>query len=155
MKTKIILSLFALLSISGAFTEGCEDEELKADYITVNVTVEARVLEGDLNSPAYCSAICKNRSIKVFVQKDQGEFQEELGVTDDACTFNPSKTFSFKLYNQQRIDAKVYVENVPPDYEHFFGWNQLSWSEVAREKEMGETYYWTTYVDAHLKLKAD
>ena len=153
MKTKIILSLFALLSISGAFTEGCEDEELSLNYINVVVTVEARVLEGDLNTPAECSAICKNRAIKVFVQKDQGEFQEELGVTDDDCKFSPSRTFSFQLYKEQRIDAKVYVETVPPDYEHIAGSQRLEWSQVTRYKEMGETYYWTTYVDAHLKLK--
>ncbi len=155
MKTKIILSLFALLSISGAFSEGCEDEELSLNYINVTVTVVARVVEGDLNTPEECTAICKGRAVKVFVQKDQGEFQEELGVTDDACTFNPTRTFSFQLYKEQRIDAKVYAENVPPGYEHIVGSQRLLWSEVTRHKQMGETYYWTVYVDAHLKLKPD
>ncbi|MBT8379112.1 MAG: hypothetical protein KJN64_07770 [Ignavibacteria bacterium] len=151
MKTKIILSVLCLLFISGAFTEGCEEEDLSPNYINVNVTVVARVVEGDLNSPEECTAICKNRAIKVFVQKAQGEFQEEIGVTDDACTFNPTRTFSFQLYKEQRIDAKVYVENVPPGYEHIAGSQRLEWSEVTRYKEMGETYFWTTYVDAHLK----
>ena len=45
MKTKIILSLLGLLFISGAFTEGCEEEEEpKPDYITVNVNVSGNHL---------------------------------------------------------------------------------------------------------------
>ncbi|NNL22023.1 MAG: hypothetical protein HKO83_11955, partial [Ignavibacteriaceae bacterium] len=38
MKNKIILTLLGLLMIAGGFEEGCEDEEPKPDYITVNVT---------------------------------------------------------------------------------------------------------------------
>ncbi len=41
MKTKIIISLLGLLFISGAFTEGCEEEEEpKPDYITVTVKAD-------------------------------------------------------------------------------------------------------------------
>ncbi len=56
MKTKIILSLLGLLFISGAFGEGCEEEEEpKPDYITVNVTVSGDLYAKDvISSILYC-----------------------------------------------------------------------------------------------------
>ena len=45
MKTKIILSLLGLLFISGAFTEGCDEEKPKPDYITINITIQGWVNE--------------------------------------------------------------------------------------------------------------
>ena len=47
MKNKIILSLLGFFMIAGGFDEGCEEEEPKPDYITVNITLQGWLNEAD------------------------------------------------------------------------------------------------------------
>ena len=143
MKTKIILSLMGLLFISGAFGEGCEDEEPKADYIKVYVKVDGWVVETDsLNAPTHnCTALCKSFQVKIKIQKDQGEMVEQIKVTDEDCTFLGSEA-EFKLYREQPIEVWVRSHNDIPGYIEHGTYDKLTWAQVDKYHDLGDTYEW-------------
>ena len=76
MKTRIIISILALLFIAGDFVDGCDEEspEPDADYINVFVTVKGyyQVIP-NLDVPlslAECKEITKNFQVLIEVYKD-------------------------------------------------------------------------------------
>jgi len=143
MKTKIILSLLGLLFISGDFIGGCDEEEPKADYITVNITIQGWVNEIDsLNAPpnsTSCTEVCKNHQVKVKIQKAQGETFEEFKVTNDACSFN-STGASFKLYREQPIEMWASSKNDIPGYTEYGAYRIITWYAVYPAYDFGDTY---------------
>jgi len=144
VKTKIILSLLSLLLISGAFTEGCEDEEEpKPGYITVNITIQGWINQADsLNAPSgtwECSEVCKNHQVNIKIHKAQGETFEEIKVTNAQCSFN-STGASFKLYREQPIEMWASSKNDIPGYSEYGAYRIITWDEVYPAYDFGETY---------------
>jgi hypothetical protein len=142
MKAKIIISLVGLLVISGAFLGGCDEEEPKPDYITVNITIQGWLNQADsLNAPSVtweCSEVCKNHQVKIKMQKDQGETFEEIKVTNAQCSF--SSTASFKLYRQQPIEMWASSKNDIPGYSEYGAYKRITWDEVYPVYDFGDTY---------------
>jgi hypothetical protein len=142
MKTKIIIPLLALLFIAGDFIGGCEEEEQKPDYISVNINLQGWLNQADsLNAPPQtweCSEVCKSHQVKVKIQKDQGEFVEEIKVTNDQCSFNLSA--SFQLYREQPIEMWARSNNDIPGYSEYGGYRILTWNDVYPAYDFGDTY---------------
>ena len=147
MKTKIILSLLGLLFISGAFGEGCEYEEPKADYITVNVTTKGGLWTKEVGQPSYeCNDWVRNVVVRIDVIKAGGERFNLYSTTDSACKFS-TETVSFKLYREQPIEVQAYTESHPNEHTLQRGVDYLSWDEVYPLYDFGETYDWNPDVD--------
>ena len=87
MKTKIILSLLGLLFISGAFTEGCEEEEEpKPDYITVYVSVSGDYITKDVtNNVEFCDSVTQNKQVRIDFYKDSSLKYSLDRNTDSDC----------------------------------------------------------------------
>ena len=138
MKTKIIISLLGLLIIAGAFDEGCEEEEPKPDYITVNVTADRTVLNfGD------CIDWLEGLTVRIDIVKAGGETFTFERATDQNCRF-AVPSVSFKLYREQPIVATARVQGGIQGYEFIPAKETLSWSDVYPGKDFGETYAWET-----------
>ena len=147
MKTKIIISLLGLFFISGAFGDGCEEEEEpKPDYITVNVKTEGELLTEDTNSHIRaCSDHTRGKTVRVDVIKAGGEQFNFYNVTDSNCKFT-SETATFKLYREQPIEIIAYAEEVPGVFTQVRGVDYLSWDEVYPQYDFGDTYNYTSLV---------
>ena len=148
MKTKIILSLMGLLFISGAFGEGCEEEEEpKPDYIIVNVTTKGHLYHRLAGSPAYsCGDWTRNEAVRIDVIKAGGERFNLYSTTNFNCEF-ATETVSFKLYREQPIEVQAYTESVPNEHTLQRGIDYLSWDEVYPTKDFGETYNYAPEVN--------
>ena len=147
MKTKIIISLLGLLCISGAFTEGFEEEKPKPDYITVNVTTKGIAYIKETKNPiVVCTDWTQGIAIRVDVIKAGGEQFNYFPVTNStSCRFT-SETATFKLYREQPIEIIAYAEVVPPGFTEIRGVDYLSWDEVYPMKDFGDTYDYTSEV---------
>ena len=153
MKTKIIISLLGLLFISGAFGDGCkEEEEPKPDYIEVRVSAQGSVLEKDSLNPTLsgrCIELGKSFQVNIKFVKAGGETFEETKVTNETCNFS-SSTASFNLYREQPIQAYVKSENDIPGYNEHGSTQTLAWDEVYPHKDFGEIFYWFVFADVIL-----
>lgn len=148
MKTKAIISILGLLFISGAFTEGCEEEEEpKPDYITVTVKAAGNILLKDNTTDSLsCDSRITSNPIRVDIIKDQGEtttFFVTLG--SENCYFETGIA-TFKLYREQPIEVKAYTEIVPPGFTQIRASDYLSWDEVYPGKDFGDTYAWEPWL---------
>jgi len=148
MKTKIIISFLGLLFISGAFTEGCDEEEPKPDFITVVVKVSGLLNYRNLNTSTIgCDSLGINVPMKVVITKDGGDhFVLFLTTGPGSCYYN-SEQVSFKLYKEQPIEVDVSTEYVPAGYTQSEGYSLLEWEDVYPGKDFGETYSWQPTVD--------
>ncbi|NNG26465.1 MAG: hypothetical protein HKM87_03000 [Ignavibacteriaceae bacterium] len=147
MKTKIILSLLSLLLISGAFTEGCEEEEPKPDYITVNVTAAGNMLLKDnTTGELSCDSRITSIPVRVDMIKAGGEtftFYATLGPENCYIEAGPA---TFKLYREQPIEVIAYTETVLPGFTQIRASEFLSWDEVYPGKDFGETFAWEAWL---------
>lgn len=147
MKTKIIISFLSLLLIAGAFGDGCEEEEPKPDYITVNVTTEGKFrLQLVGQTATFCYHEMYGKTIRVDVIKDGGERFNLFTQTDNSCNFSTSAV-SFKLYREQPIEIITYLEQVDSGYTQVRGVDYLSWDAVFPQHDFGETYNYNSSVN--------
>lgn len=148
MNTKITISLLGLLLIAGAFGEGCEEEEPKPDYITVNVTIKGGVyVKHTGNEILVCTALHQGITIRVDVIKAGGERFNYFPITNAmSCKFETG-TATFKLYREQPIEIIAYVEEVESGYTQVRGVDFLSWDEVYPSHDFGDTYNYTSNVN--------
>lgn len=137
--------------IAGAFSEGCNEEEPKPDYINVNVQVEGYVHEKDsLNATLHsCTALCENFQVEIEIVKAGGETFKETQVTDDNCRFT-SNVARFDLYREQPIRVHVYSKNNIPGYLEHGVFQELTWDEVYPATDFGELYIWYPYTQVFL-----
>ena len=144
MKTKLIISLLGLLFISGAFTEGCdEEEEPKPDYITVVVKVSGLLNYRNLNTNTTgCDSLEINVPMRVVITKDGGENFILFPTTGPGSCYYTSEQVSFKLYREQPIEVDASTEYVPAGYTQSEGYSLLGWEDVYPGKDFGETYSW-------------
>ncbi|MGB5288855.1 MAG: hypothetical protein WBQ32_08110 [Ignavibacteriaceae bacterium] len=140
MKTKLFISVISLLLIAGDFLGGCEEEEPKPDYITVNVSTTGSVEYGGV-----CLDWLEGLTIQIDIIKDGGETVTYFRVTDLNCNFE-TPTVSFKLYRGQPIVASAFVQGGIQGYEFTPVVNALNWSDVYPLKDFGETYTWETFL---------
>ena len=147
MKTKIIISVLALLMVAGSFGDGCEGEEPKPDYITVNVTTEGVFRFRLIGSPIVtCGSDIYGETVRVDVIKAGGErFNLFTTIQPNGCRFNTSAV-SFKLYREQPIEVIAYLEFVDSGYTQVRGQDLLSWDEVYPGTDFGETFNYTANV---------
>lgn len=151
MKTKIIISLLALLFIAGDFVGGYdEEEEPKPDYINVTVKTNGNLLlkdntTGDLD----CDNRINTDMLRVDVTKAGGEqFNFFPSLSFPNCYFETGVA-TFKLYREQPIEVMAYSDQVPAGYTQIKGVEILTWDEVYPEKDFGETYNWEPHVTAY------
>ena len=143
MKTKIILSLLGALFISGAFTEGCEEEEPKPDYIKVVVKVSSTLNTRNLNiNLTSCDSINLNVPMKVVITKAGGENFVLFPSTGSEFCYFDTEPVSFNLYREQPIEVEISSEYVPAGYTQSEGYSLLEWEDVYPAKDFGETYTW-------------
>ena len=149
MKTKIIISLLGLFFISGAFGDGCEEEEEpKPDYITVNVSTIGYLYTKQVGfAELTCDlSLVPSKTIKIEIIKAGGErFDFYSQVGDLLCQFG-TNAVSFKLYREQPIEITAYAEQVPGGYTQVRGVDYLSWDEVYPQNDFGDTYDYTSEV---------
>ncbi len=127
MKTKIIISLFGLLCISGDFVGSCDEKiEPKPNYFFVNVITKGSLL---FISPGGVVGTCTNKtmgvSIRVDVTETGGEQNSFLLQTGDYCEFT-TEAVTIKLYRDQQIQITAYAEQVPGGYTQVRGIDYLS-----------------------------
>ena len=147
MKSKIFISVLGLLLMGGAFGDGCDEEEPKPDFVTVNVKAEGRFLlrlEGQ--EPTLCSNDMYGKTIRVDMIKAGGERFNLFVQTEVHCYFQ-TEFKSFKLYREQPIEIVAYLEQVDSGYTQIRGVDYLSWDEVYPKHDFGETYDYTSYVE--------
>jgi hypothetical protein len=146
MMRKIVLSLLGFLMIAGGFNEGCEEEEPKPDYITVNVTTKGIVRSKKVGSSILmCYQPLQSLTVRVDVIKAGGERFNLFAETGMDCDFQ-TESVSFKLYREQPIEIKAYSEQVPGGVTQVEGTDYLSWDEVYPQFDFGETYNYTSDV---------
>lgn len=128
--------LFISLCLSG-----CEEFEIKPDYITVICQVQGSAYlldENDNILPEKPIGLL----IRIDVIKDGGEnyvFQEavnEWGLVGGYCTFN--------LYREQGIEAIANVQGSYNDYYPLLPTQSktLTWEQVNAVADFGESYSW-------------
>jgi len=147
MKTKIILSLLGLLFISGAFTEGCDEEKPKPDYITVNVIAEGNILLKDNTTDSLsCDNRITNITVRVDVIKAGGEQVNFFVILGQGSCYFKTGTATFKLYREQPIEVIAYTEAVLPGFTQIKAVAYLSWDDVYPGKDFGSTYTWEPFM---------
>jgi len=151
MKTKIIISFLGLLLIAGAFTEGCEEEEPKPDFIKVLVSVDGTLWRKQVGTgDRYCDSLCYNVPIKVVITKDGGEnfiLYPTTPATD--CYYQTDRFVSFNLYRDQPIEVEVSTQFVHEGHTLSEGYKLLEWSDVYPANDFGEEYSWNPYVEVY------
>jgi len=151
MKTKIIISLLSLFFISGAFGDGCEEEEEpKPDYINVTVkTYGNLLLKNNTTGELDCDSRINTATLRVDVTKAGGEhINFFLSISETNCFFE-TDVATFKLYREQPIEVMAYSEQVPGGFTQIRGAEILTWNEVYRWKDFGETYNWEPHITAY------
>jgi hypothetical protein len=154
MKSRIIISILALLFIAGDFVDGCDEEstEPKPDYIYVTVAATGYVQEKesiDDPSSGECSELCKNFQAVIEVYKDGALKSENIAVTNLNCQCFPSLV-TIKLYKEQPIWVKIKSKNDIPGFLEYGGKATLDWERVYSVCDFGETYAY--YPDVTLYL---
>ena len=140
MKTKITISLLALIFIAGDFIGGCEEEELEPDYITVNVSTI-----GEVHYDNLCIDWLEGLTVRIDIVKAGGETFTFERVTNKFCGFEVP-TVSFKLYREQPIEAKANVQGGIQGYEFVPAIKTLNWLDVYPMTDFGETYSWEVFL---------
>jgi hypothetical protein len=150
MKTKIIISLLGLFFISGAFGDGCEEEEPKPDYINVTVKTNGNLFLKDNSTGEFdCDSRINVTMLRVDVTKAGGEQINFFpSISFPNCYFETGVA-TFKLYREQPIEVMAYSEQVPGGYTQIRGVEILTWDEVYPGKDFGETYNWESHVTAY------
>ncbi len=150
MKTKIIISLLALLFIAGDFIGGCEEEEPKPEYINVTVKANGNLfLKDNTTGELDCDSRINITMLRVDVTKAGGEhFNFFPSISFPSCYFETGVA-TFKLYREQPIEVMAYSEQVPGGYTQIRGVEILTWDEVYPGKDFGETYNWEPRVTAY------
>ena len=143
MKTKIIISLLALIFISGDFIGGCEEEEPNRGYITVIVNVSGAVYEkNEPGKPGVCiTSLMAGLTVRIDIDKTGGERVTYNKVTDENCRYEAGKTF-FKLYREQSINVVVKLQGGITGYTSDSGMATLNWADVYPSVDFGEAYNW-------------
>ena len=141
MKAKIIISLLALLFISGDFVGSCDEEiEPKPDYFFVNVKTKGFLLyENTAGIVGDCIEMTKDVPIRVDIIEASGKQSSFLIQTGDHCDFT-TEAVTIKLYRDQQIQITAYAEHVPGGYAQVRGIDYLSWIEVDSVIDFGDTY---------------
>ena len=125
MKSKILISFLGLLLMGGAFGDGCDEEEPKPDFITVNVTVEGSFLtQAEGQDLKLCTNDEYNRTVRVDIIKAGGERFNLFVQTEVHCVFQ-TEFKSFKLYREQPIEIVAYLEQVDSGYTQIRGVDYL------------------------------
>ena len=147
MIRKVTISLAGLLMVAGSFGDGCEGEEPKPDYITVNVLTEGNHLlkhvdTGELS----CDSRVSSAIVRVDIIKAGGErFNFYKTIEEPSCYFT-TEMVTFKLYREQPIEVVAYSESVPGGYTQVRGIDILNWEQVYPSYDFGETYTWNAGV---------
>ena len=146
MKTKIIISLIALLFIAGDFLGGCEEEEPKPDYITVNVSASGYVaVQYEFGGQHYSvPGLTSGVNVKIEVEKADALKCDNM-VTSDINSRFEWGTCTVKLYREQHVDVLFIgqgdiVDGQGNTYTGGFNSARLWWDDVYPITDFGETY---------------
>lgn len=143
MKTKIIISLLALIFISGDFIGGCEEEDPNPGYITVFVKVSGGVYEkNEAGEPGFCVAsLLAGLTIRIEIDTAGIKIVTLNTVTDENCRYEAGTTL-LKLYKEQSINVIAKLSDGVIGYTCSRGEATLNWSEVYASVDFGEAYNW-------------
>ena len=161
MKTKIIVSLTALLFISGDFIGGCEEEEPTPDYITVNVSVSGYVaVQYEFGGQNYSvPGLTSNVDVLIEIEKADALKCDEF-VTSDINSYFHWGTCTVKLYREQHVDVVFRGVGELEDgqgnvFSGGFSSARLWWNDVYPITDFGETYNYAPRRDVVYTPKLD
>jgi hypothetical protein len=153
------ISIFLLIILTPSiflFFSGCEeldemiDSATKPNYINVIVNADATVFYkytfyAKDGTSASTDMWMNSTTVRFDMIKDYGETHTFYKVTDYAGKTSTA-TASFKLYKEQPIESIAYVEGMEKDL-YPPSKKTLTWDEVNKTKDFGETYTWNVRHD--------
>jgi len=132
---------------------GCQELDVKPDYITVKCRAEIISYIVDKNNNTL-GEVPIGLTIKVDFIKDGGErFTQQCVVEAFGEGTEYSNTFSFKLYKEQPIEAIISVQGGYKDYDPIVAVQSktLTWAQVKASVDFGGEYSWTPSFDVVLQ----
>lgn len=120
---------------------GCEEFLEPLNYITVTVTVQARVIYQHTDSTGIVvTSPNSGCQVQLRIQKAQGE-QTVWDVTTDNNGYTPVRTASFDVYKEQFVEASARPTGFSIDYAPSEESKRFFWSEIwdLAGEEFGES----------------
>jgi hypothetical protein len=144
MKKQLIV-IFVVITFLMLCFSGCQQLEVKPDYITVKCRAEIISYIIDKNNNTI-EETPVGLTIKVDFIKDGGErFTHQCVVEEFGEGTEYSETVSFKLYKEQPIEAVISVQGGYKDYDPLLAvqYKTLAWAQVKASADFGGEYSWT------------